>query len=88
MPDTFDNYKNIGLDSPAENGFSITPNDGADVAFITRKIYVGGAGNIALITKKGDTIIYVAVPVGTTLDVRASRVLSTGTSATNLLGLY
>ena len=74
---------------PNVHGFAISPNDTTALTALTRAIYVGGAGDISLILA-GDTaaVTFKAVPVGTTLDVCASLVKSTGTTATNLLGLY
>lgn len=73
---------------PIENGFSVTPNDGADLAQTTRAIWVGGAGNIKITTRGGDAITLVGVPAGTMLPIRASRIWSTGTTATSIHGLY
>jgi hypothetical protein len=76
-----------GLESPPENAFAITPSDAADVAMTTRAIWVGGPGDIKLTTKGGDTVTYKAVPAGR-LSIRAVRVWSTGTTATNMIGEY
>lgn len=54
---------------------------------ICRAIYVGGTGNVALITSDDDTPIFYSVPAGTTLHVYTTRVLATGTTATNMLAL-
>ncbi len=86
MPDNFDPYQ-PGLNSPASDGFAITPHDSNQLARTTRYIYVGGAGAVALVTKAGTTLTFAAVPVGTVLPVRASIVKATGTTATNLIGL-
>ena len=53
-----------------------------------KAIYVGGAGNISLVTNDGATVTFTAVPVGTILPVAAQRVRATGTTATNLIGLF
>ena len=50
-------------------------------------IYVGGAGNITAVVN-GTAVLFTAVPVGTILPVRATRVNATGTAATNLVALY
>jgi hypothetical protein len=43
---------------------------------------------VKLTTINGDTVTFTALPVGTLLPIRAKLVFSTGTTATNLLGLY
>lgn len=87
MADRYNNQYSQ-LDSPPIDGFPITPNDGTDFTQSTRYIYVGGAGAVTVKTIKGTNLTFAAVPTGTQLAIRASRVLSTGTTATNLLGLY
>jgi len=76
------------IESPAENAFAITPNNSVDLATNTRAIYIGGNGNISLITVGGNTVTFVGLLAGTLLPIRASRVNSTSTTATNLVGLY
>lgn len=53
-----------------------------------RGLYVGGAGDVAVILK-GDTdaVTFKAVPVGTILPFSITKVMSTNTSATQLVGL-
>jgi hypothetical protein len=51
-------------------------------------LYIGGAGNIKVLTIGGDEVIFYAVPTGTTLQVRVRRVFSTGTAATNIVALW
>lgn len=67
--------------------FSITPNDSTTFTTNTRRIYVGGAGNLTLITADGTTVTFEAVPVGMVLPVQAKAVKATGTTATNLVGM-
>lgn len=85
MPDNFPNY--VQLDSPAEDFFPITPNDSVDLSEVTRSIWVTGAGNLTVITRKGQTRTWSSVPANTLLPIRVSRVLTTGTTATGILGL-
>lgn len=75
------------FDGPANDGFSVTPNDVAALAEITRAIYVGTAGNISLTLTSGAALTFINVPSGTLLPVRATEVKSTGTTATDLIGL-
>ena len=87
MADDFDSSSR-GLMSPAENAVAITPSDVADLPKTSRAIYVGGAGNLAVVTKRGDTVTFQNLGAGSVLSVRVARVLSTGTTATNLINLY
>jgi hypothetical protein len=81
----------VGQSDPGPLGgaFTITTSDSTVLARPTRAVYVGGAGNLA-VRLAGDqsTPIFIAVPVGTTLNIRADKILATGTTATNLLGLF
>ena len=64
---------------------AITPSDTAGNSF--RAIYVGGAGNVAVVTAGGDTVTFTAPPVGAIIPVETKQVLSTGTTATLLVGM-
>lgn len=75
-----------GLEAPADRAEAITPNDGADLAYTTRGIYVGGAGNIVA-TVGGTDVTFNSVQAGTILPVRATRIKATNTTATGLVGL-
>lgn len=76
-----------GLDSPYTSSFTIVKDDSEELGAVTRAIYVGGAGDIALTMLDYTTCLLKAVPVGTTLRVRARLVKSTGTTATLMVGL-
>jgi hypothetical protein len=73
---------------PFNHAVAITPNDSTDLATTAQAIYVGGAGALKVITAGGDTVTFAAVPAGTTLRLRVTRVFSTGTAATSIVGLY
>ncbi|MCP8881907.1 hypothetical protein NIM87_00130 [Devosia sp. XJ19-1] len=85
MSDQFDTFQN-GLTAPATRATAITPHDANDLAFVTRAIYVGGAGDLSVIMRAGDTVTFSDVPAGTLLPIRVSRVLA-ATSATDVVGL-
>lgn len=74
--------------APASRAFAITPADGANLTNNIRAIYVGGAGNLKIDTVGGDTVTLTGVLVGVVYWIRAKKVNSTGTTATNLIGLY
>ena len=86
MPDRFSDYAG-GLESPATDGFAVTPNDAADVASITRAVYVGGGGNLAVTLASGAELTFTGLAGGTLLPVRLRRIKATGTTATALVGL-
>jgi len=86
MTDVFQ-YHSSGLESPATRHFAVTPADGSDLANIPRALFIGGAGDIAIRDGAGTDVTY-TVPAGTTLLIRAVRVLATGTTATGIVGWY
>lgn len=51
-------------------------------------LYVGGAGNVSVITIGGDKITFNSVPAGTTLPIQVIRLIATGTTATNVNALW
>ena len=55
---------------------------------MTRALYVGGAGDLAVRMADGTRARLRRVPAGTLLPVRVARVLATGTSATRVVGLW
>lgn len=66
---------------------AITPSDTVDLTVPTKAIYVGVAGDVKVnMGASGTGITFKAVPVGT-FEIKASRVYSTGTTATNLVAL-
>ena len=78
-----------GLAGPASHAFAVTPNDGADLAVVTRGLFVGTGGDVSLLLK-GDSapVTFAGVAGGTVLPVRALRVRATGTTAVDIVGLY
>lgn len=53
-----------------------------------RGLYVGGAGNVTLLTAAGTTVLFSSVPAGTVLPVSCKRVNSTGTTATLMTAIF
>lgn len=51
-------------------------------------LYVGGAGNVSVVTIGGDIATFFAVPVGTVLPVQVVKLRTTSTTATNVMGLW
>lgn len=74
--------------APARRGFAIAASDAADLPAETRAIYVGTGGDLALVLASGDQITLAGIAGGMLLPVRARRVIATGTTASQLVGLY
>jgi DNA-binding beta-propeller fold protein YncE len=66
----------------------ITPNDGADLAFTTKAVYVGGAGALSVIDAKGNTVLLSGIPAGTCLRIAVNRIRLTGTTATLIVAMF
>lgn len=87
MADNFSSFA-PGLEAPASRYFAITPSNSTDFDYNTRAIYVGSSGNLVAVDDAGTTCTFSNVPAGTILPIRAKRVNSTNTTASNLVGMY
>lgn len=73
---------------------AVTPSDTVDLSPFTQKtkltdgVYVGVAGDVAVVEQNGTAVVFTAVPAGKTLTVQARRINATGTTATNLVALF
>jgi hypothetical protein len=54
----------------------------------TRGLYIGGAGNVTVITPKGQTVALNALAVGVVHPIVCTHVKSTGTTATDIVALF
>ena len=86
-----DGYKNFATTpvSTARRLVAVTPHDSTNLADVAKALYVGGAGNVAILAA-GDSaaVTLVGVPAGTVLPIQTTRVNSTNTTATNIVALY
>ena len=77
------------LTSPPEDAASITPGEaGSELSHVTRALYVGVAGDLALLMQGGATVILRGVPSGSFLPLRVRQVLAAGTSADGIVGFW
>jgi hypothetical protein len=77
-------------DSPEFSAKSIdpiTPNDDADLAFVTKALYVNATGTLSLIAQEDAAAVSLNVFAGQVLPIRAKRVRATGTTAT-VIAMY
>lgn len=75
-----------GLTSPASRAAAVTPNDTTDLATVARALWVGGMGDVSVITAGGDTVTFAGV--AGLLPVRVTRVRATGTTATGIVAVW
>lgn len=87
------------IDSPAHNAITITPHDsnnlqydngkgdGAEDIYI-RGFHVGGAGNVVIVTQGDDEVTLNGCLAGMYYPYTAKRIKATGTTATNIVGLF
>lgn len=71
---------------PATRHFAITPHDTNDLEAITSAIYVTGAGDIAIVDKRGNEVTW-TVPDNFFIPIEAKQVKDTNTDATGIIGL-
>ena len=73
---------------PAEDAVLIGKADsGAELTYKVVGIYVGGTGDLNVLTQSGRQVKFSAVPAGTTIPIKVRKVMSTGTTATLLVAL-
>ncbi|KKW92681.1 spike base protein, RCAP_Rcc01079 family [Sphingobium chungbukense] len=72
--------------APYFGASAVTAND-STVIPTSRALYVGVTGDVTARLAQGQTVTFKAAPVGV-LPVQVDKVLSTGTTATNILALY
>lgn len=83
----FDYATGRGQEAPATHAETVTSSDTDDLQYASRALYVGGAGDVSVITLSGATATFLAVPAGSILPIRVTRVRSTATTATAILSL-
>lgn len=65
----------------------VTPSDANNLPWNAEVLYVGGAGDVAVVPVTGSSVVFSSVPAGTQLRIRCKQVLSTGTTATDIVAL-
>ena len=76
------------VESPARKAVAVTPSD-ATVLDITKAVYVGGAGNLAVIMADDTAAVtFTGVAAGTVLPIRVQKVMATNTTATSVVAIF
>lgn len=76
-----------GLTSPLNNAEAITPHATNELTTVTRALYVGVAGDVAVVMADGTAVTFVGMLAGVVYPLRVKAVRVTGTTATDLIGL-
>ena len=68
------------------DAFAITKSTNAAVTFTAFGFYVGTTGNVNVVTSRGTTVLFQAVPAGQIIPLCISSVRATSTTASNIIG--
>ncbi len=74
--------------APAQGAALLTTSDTVNLVKEARALYIGGAGDVRLLTRESDDVVFSAVPAGSILPVYTQRVYATNTTATLIVALY
>jgi hypothetical protein len=85
--DNFSNFPTTPI-SPARGGELVAPSDTSDLSQVSRAIYVGQGGDVALTLVDGNAVTFEAVPGGSLLPIRVRAIAASGTSATGIIALW
>lgn len=81
-----DRALNTVVFASATSSAAVTPNDSTVLSF--KALYIGGAGNVAIKhVDAGTAVTYVGLTAGTVLPVDGGIVMSTNTTATNIVAM-
>jgi hypothetical protein len=85
MPIAFNTEEELRRNVPAYKLVAITPSNDTVLTEV-RALYVGGTGNLAVIAEgDADAVTLNNVAAGSIIPVRAKKVMSTNTTATNIV---
>lgn len=72
-----------------QNASAVTPSDTEDLSTTASALYIGGAGDVKVdMEGTGEAVIFKAVPVGTILNGRFTKVYDADTDATYIISLW
>lgn len=79
-------YRSANATVSAHGAVAVTPNDSTIIPE-TRALFVGTGGNLNVRMVDGMTLVFTNVPAGV-FPIQVAQVLSTSTTATNIIALY
>lgn len=74
--------------TPVDSGPQVGLVDANGVSRTASALWIGGAGNVAIVDAAGGTTLFSGVAAGTLLPIRCQRVNATNTSATLIVALF
>lgn len=87
MPDTFQTMSDSPT-APSRAPFAIVPHDSTALSTLPKAVFVGSGGTVTLRGVDAATdVVLKNVASGQVLDIRASHIRATGTTAADLVGL-
>lgn len=75
------------IDSPALHAVAVSPSDGATLAYVSRALWIGTAGNIAVDMQGGETNV-IFTNISGWLPGRVTKVYNTGTTASGITAVW
>lgn len=73
--------------SPAIQASAVSPSDSTNFP-ACRALYIGTGGNVVVVMENGNVVTFANAQAGSVLPLRAVRVNSTNTTASNIVALY
>ncbi|WP_421856525.1 spike base protein, RCAP_Rcc01079 family [Oceanicaulis sp.] len=87
MTDTLFAHRARSAMGPLTRAASITPDDAVDLPFESRALMVAAAGDLAVITADGDTLVLPALRPGVIYPLALTRVRASGSTASGAVVL-
>lgn len=78
----------VGTNSPARNALAISPDNDTDLTVTVRGFYLGNAGDVKVDMANGGSVVFSNMAAGVIYPIGVKRIYATGTTATNIVGLY
>lgn len=72
---------------PYDEAIAVVTDD-AGAFPVTQALYIGGAGNLRVLTANGEDVTFNGVLAGTIYPLAVTRIWATNTTATNIVRLY
>lgn len=83
-----DEFKGVqSITAPSGRFYTVTPNDGVDLPYRPRAIYVGSEGNLTAVDDEGNEVVFASLLVGVPHPIRPMRIKATGTTVADIVAL-